>query len=305
MYVAHDAAVSVASWPSYIDGVYAYEDGALRTFQRAARKELPRVWDLPLPHHAALERMWVKEFARWPGAVGKSPPVEPGWKKRRKDAELALATHVSVASRFTQESLESIGCRLPVSIVPYGFPVDRFSCKSKVPDGPFTALAVGSHNLRKGTPYLLAAWKLAGLRDARLRLVGPMTLRPHFLEPYQGCYEHLPYLPKAQLAAEYRSADVLMFPTLGDGFGLVIQEAMCSGTPVITTRCGGGPECIDHAREGWIVPERDIDALVFHLRKAASDREATFALGQAARARAERYTWKEAGAAFTSFLGRV
>ena len=302
MYVAHDATVATLPWLREIDGVYAYEDGALRTFRRAARKEVPRIWDLPLPHYVTLERMWHDESVRWPGAMGAKPLVEPEWKKQRKDAELALATHVSVASAFTRESLEAIDCRLPVEIIPYGFPVDAFPPKNRIPDGPFTVLAVGSHSLRKGTPYLLEAWRLAGLKDARLRLVGPMRLTSAFLEPYRGLYDHIPHLAKSQLVDVYRDADVLAFPTLGDGFGLVMQEAMCSATPVITTRCGGGPECIDHGTNGWIIPERDVDALVWQLREVAADRQATHRIGQAARARAEEYTWKEAAKGFTTFL---
>jgi glycosyltransferase involved in cell wall biosynthesis len=305
MYVAHDAAVSVVPWPSDIDGIYAYEDGALKTFRRAMRRDLPRVWDLPLPHYAILEQMWIAESTRWPGAMGDVPPIEPAWKKGRKDEELSLATHISVASHFTQESLDVIDCRLPIFVTPYGFPVDTFLCKERIADGPFTALAVGSHNLRKGTPYLLEAWKRAGLKSARLRLIGPMGLTARFLEPYRGIYEHVPYLPKARLAAEYCSADVVVFPTLGDGFGLIIQEAMCCGTPVITTRCGGGPECIKNGQDGWIIPERSIDALVETLRIVAADRQSTFAVGRAARSRAERYTWNDAGAALASFLGSV
>jgi len=304
-FTAHDAMVALLPWPKSIDGIYAYEDAALRTFGRAARKSLPRVYDLPTPHYTTVERVRRAESLRWPGAVGSRPPVEPRWKKRRKDRELALATHVSVASPFTRESLEAINGKLPIRVTPYGFPTDVFPCKDSAADGPFTVLAVGNHNLRKGTPYLLEAWKHAGLKDARLRLIGPMKLTAQFLELYRGLFEHVPHLPKTQLVAEYQAADVVAFPTICDGFGLVIQEAMCCGTPVITTRCGGGPACIDHGHNGWIIPERNVDALVSQLRAAADDRQATFKTGQAARARAEQYTWQEAGAAFATFLAEI
>jgi glycosyltransferase involved in cell wall biosynthesis len=109
-------------------------------------------------------------------------------------------------------------------------------------------------------------------------------------------------VPKSELDAHYAAADVLAFPTLGDGFGLVIQEAMCCGTPVVTTACGGGPECITDGADGWLVPPRDVDALVERLRAIAADRDRAFAIGQAARARAERWTWPEAGEALVRAL---
>jgi starch synthase len=94
-----------------------------------------------------------------------------------------------------------------------------------------------------------------------------------------------------------------VFPTLGDGFGLVIQEAMCCATPVITTPCSGGPECISDGVDGWLVPARNIDALVARLRDAAANRDRTAAVGRAARARAERWTWLDAGDALVRGLG--
>lgn len=303
MYLAHDAAVAAACWPREVDGVYAYEDAALRTFRRAARLGIARVWDLPTPRYQVVERLWKTEAERWPEAMGARPLTEPAWKKRRKDAELSLATHISVASQFTRASLEGLDPRVPVYVLPYGFPVEAFPCKERIADGPFTAIAVGSQSVRKGTHYLLEAWKRAALTDARLRLIGLMDLAPAFFRQYRDLVEHVPHLPKADLIAEYHAADVLVFPTLGDGFGMVIQEAMCCGTPVITTRCGGGPECIDDGANGWIVPDRDVDALVEQLRAAASDRQRTFEIGQAARRRAQQYTWKEAGAALASSLG--
>jgi glycosyltransferase involved in cell wall biosynthesis len=301
-YVAHDAAVAALPWPDGTDAVYAYEDGALWTFRRAARRGLARIWDLPLPHYLTLERMWQEEFRRWPGAMGVGPWVEPQWKKRRKDAELALASVVSVASAFTRASLDAIGLHAPVVVTPYGFPSDEFSARGSRPEGPFTVLAVGTQDLRKGTPYLLEAWKRADLRDARLRLVGPIRLTDTFVAAYAGLFHHVPHVPRSRLAHEYRAADLVAFPTLGDGFGLVIQEAMCCGTPVLTTPCGGGPECITDGVDGWIVPARDIDALVERLREAARDRDRLFRMGQAARARAEKWTWKEAGDALVRGL---
>jgi glycosyltransferase involved in cell wall biosynthesis len=306
MFVSHDRAVELLAWPRRTDMVYAYEDGALRTFVRAARRGMARVWDLPLPHYSMLERMWKGELASWPGAHGLDPPspIEPDWKKRRKDAELSLATAVSVASSYTRRSLEELGVQIPIVVTPYGFPVETFQPKRHVNDGPFTVLAVGTQDLRKGTPYLLEAWKKANLKDARLRLVGRINLSAGFLASYAGTFEHVPHAANAELGRIYRGADLLMFPTLGDGYGLVIQESMSCGTPVVTTPCGGGPESIRDGQTGWLVPPRDVDALVDRLRFAAANRDKVFEVGRAARARAETWTWAQAGEALVKALAR-
>jgi alpha-maltose-1-phosphate synthase len=302
IFTAHDAAVALMSWPRETSAVYAYEDGALRTFRRARRQGLERIWDLPLPHYLTIEEILRRESTTWMTATIGPPHSEPSWKRRRKDEELTLATKISVASGFTRRSLERLELRTPVTVVPYGFPVGSFALRARPPAGRFTVLSVGSHDLRKGTPYLLEAWKRAAIPDAELHLVGPLRLAKPFLDRYAGLFRHFPHLPKSELGARYAAADLLAFPTLGDGFGLVIQEAMCCGTPVITTPCGGGPECIDDGVNGWLVPPRDIDALVERLRHCAANRERTFTIGRAARARAERWTWRDAGDALVRGL---
>jgi glycosyltransferase involved in cell wall biosynthesis len=295
MYVTHDLAASLVPWPATATGVYAYEDAARLTFRRARRRDLTRVWDLPLPHYRTIEEVLREEARRWPTAMSAAPAVERLWKQRRKDEELSLATTISVASSFTRRSLERVEARQPIVVVPYGFPVDSLRIREQPPSGRFTALSVGSHDLRKGTPYLLEAWKRAAIPDAELRLVGPLRLSKSFLDHYAGLFTHVPHVPKRLLDGQYSAADVLLFPTLGDGFGIVIQESMSCGTPVITTPCGGGPECITDGVEGWLVPPRDIDALVHRLREAAANRDRLVEMGRRARARAERWTWLEAG----------
>jgi glycosyltransferase involved in cell wall biosynthesis len=304
LFCLHDAAVSRRAWPRAVTAVYAYEDGARSTFERAAARGLARIWDLPTPHHTFLASMRVEEGRRWPDLAW-ATTEEPAWKVARKGLELELANAVCVASRFTAASLPDTVADRPVLIVPYGFPADTFPSKRAATSGPLLVLAVGAQSAPKGTHYLLEAWRRANLKDARLRLVGPMRLPESFVSGYRGLFEHVPHVPRAMIGSEYRAADLVVFPTLGDGFGLVIQEAMASATPVLTTPCGGGPECITDGVEGWIVPPRDIDALVERLEFAAGNRETLRLMGTAARERAESWSWDDAARRLVDGLTRA
>jgi glycosyltransferase involved in cell wall biosynthesis len=305
MFWAHDAAAATLHWPDTLDGVYCYEDAALSCFRKARRRGIPCVWDLPLPFHVPLAEVIHREGLRWPGAMTSVVREEPEWKQRRKNLELECADVVSVASKHTASSLEGTNSRARIISIPYGFPVDRFTAKSKMPDGPFTVLSVGTHDLRKGTPYLLEAYRRANPKNARLLLVGPMRLSDEFLAPYRGLFEHIPHVARVDLAHYYRSADVLVFPTLGDGFGLVIQEAMCSGTCVVTTPSGGGPECISDGRDGWIVPAAALDLWTDAIQFLSVNRVRCHTAGQAARRRAETWTVVDSGDALAAALAEV
>ena len=180
-------------------------------------------------HADAQRRIWSEESRRWPGAMSSALHVEPGWKAERKRDELSRADVVRIASAFARRTLEEADVRRPIVVAPYGFPLGRFPARERPRAGPFTVVSVGAHDLRKGTPYLLEAWRRAGLKDARLRIVGPAA--PAGSAGYRGLFEHVPPVARAELGALYRDADLLAFPTLGDGFGLVIQERCAAAPP--------------------------------------------------------------------------
>ena len=104
---------------------------------------------------------------------------------------------------------------MPIVVAPYGFPTAQFQPRSTRPSGPFVVLAVGSHDLRKGTPYLLEAWKKAAIPDAELHLVGRMRLAKSFLDGYAGLFRHWPHVPRSQLWAALRGGRRLGLPDAG------------------------------------------------------------------------------------------
>jgi glycosyltransferase involved in cell wall biosynthesis len=199
---------------------------------------------------------------------------------------------VVVPCRWAEESLpHDEATRRPVARVPYGTPADELEPRSERPRGPFTALFAGQVGLRKGVPLLLEAWRRLGLKDARLWLAGSMNLDDAYLSDYADCFEHLGVLPRAQLLERMRQADIFVFPSLAEGFGLVIGEAMAAGLPVLTTLNTGGPELITDGEEGWCVPAHDVDALAARLEWASQSRDELWEMGLRARKRAEAWTW--------------
>ena len=94
-----------------------------------------------------------------------------------------------------------------------------------------------------------------------------------------------------QILEQMRLHDVLIFPTLFDGFGLVITEALSQGLPVITTLNSGAPECIRDGVEGFIVPIRNSQAIAERLQELASNRDQLAAMRQASLRRAAELSW--------------
>ena len=100
---------------------------------------------------------------------------------------------------------------------------------------------------------------------------------------------------KAHVEPYFRAADVFVLPTEYDAFGLVILEALASGTPVITSRRAGAAELMTHGREGWLLDDpRDVGELAAALAGFCSARDRRPAMAAAARGLAERNDWDRA-----------
>jgi D-inositol-3-phosphate glycosyltransferase len=88
------------------------------------------------------------------------------------------------------------------------------------------------------------------------------------------------------------AADMLLYPTFFDTFGLVIAEAMACGIPVVTTLRAGASDLVQHGETGWLVDDpRNIDALAEGVRLLVNDSGLRTSLGNASRAVAEKRTW--------------
>jgi glycosyltransferase involved in cell wall biosynthesis len=270
-----------------ITGVYAYEDGAQASFEAAKALGIACFYDLPIGYWRAARRLLAVEHERWPEwASTMTGFVDSDKKLARKDRELELADRIFVASSFTKKTLQDFpGRALQAEVIPYGFPPAAAS-KAQAPDerGPLKLLFVGGLSQRKGIADLFAAVDAIG--DAvSLTVVGGKAGPPNAaLDAALLKHRWIPSLPHAEVLAQMRAHDVLVFPSLFEGFGLVITEAMSQGTPVITTDRTAGADLIVHGHNGWLVDagstaslRRAIEALVAQPAQIAQASEAALA----------------------------
>jgi len=275
-----------------IDAVYAYEDGAATTFAQAKMQQTLCLYDLPIMFHRMARELQTEEAERFPElASALQAAHEPTWKLERKEQELQLADHIFVASSVTQRSLlQADVAPQKISVIPYGAPVDYFQpCPNHAPH--FRALFVGRVGPRKGVHYLLQAWQALKLPAAELQIVGVNEFPAGWLAGYEGQISYVPSVPHATLGDYYNAANVFVFPSLVEGFGLVLLEAMACGVPVITTPNTAGPDIITDGVEGFIVPIRDIESLQEKLEWCYQHPQELAEMGRAARRKAETLTW--------------
>lgn len=185
-------------------------------------------------------------------------------KTLRKDKELELADLILVASTFSANTLKDYPGHLSnIQVIPYGFPPtssdDRYyPVKGKA---ALKLLYVGSLSQRKGIANLFEA--VENLKThVELTLVGTKKNNDcSALNQALSKHKWIPSLSHSDILALMRDCDVLVFPSLFEGFGLVITEAMSQGTPVITTDRTAGPDFIVNDQNGWLIQAGSTDAI--------------------------------------------
>ena len=161
-------------------------------------------------------------------------------------------------------------------------------------DGEPYALFVGALQPRKDAAAAIEALALIGGGAPRLVVVGQDkggrvdAERSAERNGLAARVEFRGHVPQDELAALYRGAACLVFPSRYEGFGLPVVEAMASGTPVVATTAGALPEVAGGA--AILVEERNPVALAGGIERALADRERLIAAGLA---RAQQFTWAE------------
>ena len=276
-----------------VRAVYGYEDGAAATFAAAKQQGILCLYDLPIPFYQTVAKLHREESSRFPELSASLTAIhEPTWKLERKETEVRLADRIFVASQITQQSLLAEGIdRDKITVIPYGAPLEYFQPQPQ-PNHPFRVLYVGRVAPHKGVHYLLQAWQELQLPGAELVLVGVNDFPKHWLSRYQDSFQYVPSVPHAELNAYYSSASVLVLPSLIEGFGMVVLEAMACGIPAITTMNVGSADCLTSGETGFVLPIRDVEALKAKLEWCYRHPQQLREMGQAAWHKAQQLTWE-------------
>jgi glycosyltransferase involved in cell wall biosynthesis len=271
------------------DACYVFTQVGLETLRWAQANGVPTVLDSPNGHIRGFAEVYSREAAKLAGATYRGHPTEA--MVRRVEAEYALAGRIRVSSAWARDSLVRGGVSAEkVVVIPQPLDLDHFRPAPEphrpTPAGPLRVCFVGSLDFRKGFVYLLRALRALGPGVAEAVFVGGTGDR---------LCRKLWQTEAAGLAVRqqpgdpvpvYWGSDLFVLPSLEDGFGFVVAEAMACGVPAVVTDQCGAAELIDRGKTGWILPAGDVTALVGALREAARNRTALAEMGRRARAAA-------------------
>jgi glycosyltransferase involved in cell wall biosynthesis len=283
-----------------VEAVYAFEYTAKYTFEQAQRRGIAKILALPSTDNKAFEDLKSREESRFPELRSKQhryfaerfPP-----RYERLCNEIALADVIVANSEITKQShiraganpekIVTVPCAAPPSIKAITKPVTDI-------DQPLSVVWAGSMIIRKGAHYFLDAWRALGAGTAaHAQVYGSIGLPERLLKPAPPRLVLMGSVPQVDLFAAFERADILVFPTLADGFGMVVTEAFSRGLPVITTDKAGASDLVEHGRNGLIIPAADSAALTAALQWCLDNRKALYQMRFHALETARQWQWPD------------
>jgi alpha-maltose-1-phosphate synthase len=275
-----------------IDAVYAYEGGALRTFQESKRRGVTTVYELPSGYWYWERDLLSAEAEQNPEFAGLHPkltdsPAHMQW----KDEELRLADSVFVASQHVRRTLNGVVADGKIRVINYGAPpVQPPRAISRDSGAPLKVLFVGALIQRKGISYLLDAIEKLG-PQVELTLIGTRFAANTRVDAACQRWRWFETLSHGRVLDVMMHSDVLVLPSLSEAFGLVVTEALACGLPVIITPNVGAGDLVSDGHEAFIVPICSSEAIAERLNTLHRDRELLTAMSQNARMTAAEKSW--------------
>jgi len=275
-----------------VNAVYAYEGGALKTFEEARRLRIATAYELPSGYWYWERDLLLKEAEQNPEFAELHPKLTDSQGHMEwKDEELRRADVIIVASQHVRRTLAGVVADEKIRVVNYGAPpVQPVREIARYAHAPLKVLFVGALIQRKGIGYLLDAVEKLG-SQVELTLIGTRFAPNAQVDAACRRWKWFETISHGEVLEVMKQSDVLVLPSLSEAFGLVVTEALSCGVPVIITPNVGAGDLVADGREGFIVPICSSDAIADRLSGLNHDRDLLAEMSQNARATAAEKSW--------------
>jgi len=253
--------------------IHAMPGQALETFRKAKALGIRTV----LNHATGPSSNWIEimrgEYERVGLAIDRATVYDQLFLEREAK-EYELADLHCVASTIVKQQLADGGISLDrIWIVPYGADPQIFYPRRESTMGQFRIIFAGYASLRKSAITLLKALERLSHKEWRVDFYGGVAEEAkQDFDSYAGetpLFFHGP-VSQHQLAEKMREASILVLPSLEEGFGLVVTQALSCGTPCIVSDAVGAKDLIKNRDNGSVFPVKDSEALSEELNFWAS-----------------------------------
>jgi glycosyltransferase involved in cell wall biosynthesis len=176
-----------------------------------------------------------------------------------------------------KKTIENLGVSTPIDVVPLGVYKEHFKKKKAKKRNTKILLWVGRISEEKGLSYLIRA--MPKIKNTELWIIGNtgieeienLAVELGLNTPSRHRVLFLGAKPNEELPYYYSQADLFVLPSLSEGFGLVLAEAMMCGLPAVATKVGGVTDIIKDGVNGLVVRPKSSDDLTKKINRLLQD----------------------------------
>ncbi len=275
------------------DVLLCTDSGLIRSVRKAKRNGIFIIILHRTLHPEVIYEVLNEESKKF-GVTEESVFTNKKWNRNRVTT-LEECDAIFVKSNLVKESCIEKGIpKEKIKVISSGVGVNTEYFKPpKKRNDKFVCLFVGHKSLINGVPYLLEAWKMLDLKNAKLVICGVQNRK--IIERYSKIVDFDAPGSVSNPLKYYNIASIFVLPSLANSFPRVTLEAMSCGLPVIITEGVGSKDIIKDGKEGFIIPIRDSDSLAEKIQYFYENPEEIKRMGRNARKRAEEYSWRKYG----------
>ncbi len=297
---------------------WGFQGSCHSSLLRANELGISSITELATAHVTAAQKILGEEqrlLPHWADSIDNL--VFPSFYEKRLKEEPHIAHMIISASDFTTQTLlDDKISKEKIIKLPLGFDLDYItpkehlqtqsntsssSLKSKIENHqstfknrPIRLLYCGTVTQRKGIFYLLEAIKFFKKAEVELHIIGGIQGSGEAFQKYKNHFVYHPPVSQYEMFSLYKEYDALILPSIFEGFGLVIVEAMAAGLPVIATSHTMGPDVIEEGKNGYLIPIRDINSIKKSIGKMINLSEEEYnKMSVYARESVLKFTWAE------------
>lgn len=217
-----------------------------------------------------------------------------------------IADEITAVSEFTANLAKNdLGLDKDIRVIYNGVDESLFRPvkKTGLLENKIKVLFSGNLSTRKGIQWLLP---IAERLNPNISIMYTSGLRGSGSLPWHPRLESIGRVEYGNMPSLYQSSDILLFPTVREGFGLAAAEAMSCGLPVVATNCSSLPELIDHDKGGFLCGLGDVGDFSNKINKLAESAKLRKEMGEHNREKVERlFTLKRMASEYQELFDRV
>ncbi|MEO2034807.1 MAG: glycosyltransferase family 4 protein [Planctomycetaceae bacterium] len=261
--------------------------------------------------HIETQHQILTEEERRLGSLVDKPTT---WIRQREQREYSLADQIVVLSQFAYDSFIDHGISASkLNLLTLGSELERFRAdvhtlkerKTRILSGqPLRILTVGTWSSRKGVRDIQRVARELSEKH-QFRFVGTVTNDgKREADSAQDVVQFRPRVPQHELSDEYAWGDVFFFPTLEDGYAVVLAQAYAGGLPILSTASCAAPALVNEGQTGWIRTVRDVEGFVEVLRWCDQNRQELAEMVERVASDFQQRDWSDVARDFSQQMAR-